>query len=653
VRREGRALGALCVMGTRAEGPAEALVGKLERLAIVVEGLIGEHVQNRALAGLRRELEMQAARFRQTEEAAKVGGFEVDLTSGEIRWSDQVYRNVGLPVGTPLTRDIVLSVYAPEELAEMQRRLGDLNSGVGRPTNRHYRIITPQGEERWVHVVTEVEMVDGVARRTFGIVQDVSSQYRHQRALEDFANTDPLSGLGNRTSFHDRLQKLMAEGDALALLLVDVDRFKALNDTLGHAAGDRVLIEIACRLSARFGAQKQTFRLGGDEFAVLLSGPEQVAAISSIADELVCRIAEPFMVGSSSHSASVSMGGAVMEPGQGVEALCQNADFALYHAKETRRGGHVLFEAGLRTRIAARINALQLVEAALAEGRLLPHYQPVFQLMTGKITGVEALVRMEAPDGRIIPAAQFHDALADPAISYRVTTLMLERVAADMDVWRSNGWSPGYVGINVSSADFNHGDLAERIEAVFSARGLPLDKFILEVTESVLLEGAETQVAAALNHLRATGMKIALDDFGTGFASLTHLRSLPVDIIKIDKTFVDNIPTDRSSLAIIELVLGLAQRMGLMVVAEGIETGAQAIWLADLGCYAGQGYLFARPMSSEALQLFGKRLEMETGEPARFAGIRGLIDHIAPGSRPKPVTTSDKPAHAQSRASGA
>ncbi|WP_237153523.1 putative bifunctional diguanylate cyclase/phosphodiesterase [Oryzibacter oryziterrae] len=630
LHKDGHAIGALCVMGPTAPDKPDVILHNLALLSSAVDALIVEHSQHRAMADLRRELELREARFKQTEKAAKVGGFQVDLDSGVISWSDQVYRNVGLPIGTALSTEVVLSCYAPEELAEMKRRLSDNSTGIGRPTNRHYRIITPQGEERWMHVVTEVESVDGKPRRTFGIVQDVSDLYRNQRLLEQAAVTDPLTGLGNRTSFNQHVNTLLGvDGSEVGLLLVDVDRFKTLNDTLGHAVGDLVLVELAKRLQAVSTLSgTRCFRLGGDEFAVVFSAAALAESMEVFAQDLIARSAEPLQAESSSVVARVSVGGAIWREGLGFDGLCQNADFALYHAKETRRGGFVMFEDGLRTRMSARLNALRLTEQALDEDRLLPYYQPIFDLNSHTIAGVEALVRLQTPDGRLMAAAEFFDALNDHTISHRVTSLMLERVAQDLQCWHDNGWYPAHVGINVSPADFNHGDLEERLDKAFSSRGLALDGVILEITESVFLDRSNSSVVRMLNRLRQRGVVVALDDFGTGFASLTHLRTLPVDVIKIDKSFIESLLSDRSSLAIVELVHGLARRLALDVVAEGVETEEQAAFLADLGCHYGQGYFFARPMSANALQLFARKLEMSADNGSADLVVEHGIQHL-------------------------
>uniref|UniRef100_UPI0035B4B933 EAL domain-containing protein n=1 Tax=Stella sp. TaxID=2912054 RepID=UPI0035B4B933 len=302
------------------------------------------------------------------------------------------------------------------------------------------------------------------------------------------------------------------------------------------------------------------------------------------------------------------------------ETLSQNADFALHHAKEVRRGGHVAFEPGLRTSITRRMGAIRDVDGALAEGRILVHYQPLVRLATGRIIGLEALARMRLPDGRVVPAGQFHAAFTDHGIAHRLTDRMMAQVAADIRAWIDRGIDARHVGINLTSADFRRGDLQPRLEAAFGEAGVPLRHLVLEVTESVLMGEAGDDFGPAVRRLRERGVLVALDDFGTGYASLTHLLSFPVDIIKIDKSFVDRLLVDRPSAAIVEAMIDLARKLDMRLVAEGIEEPAQRRRLEELGCTIGQGFLFARPVPAATAT---RLLEGGVLPPAVAAGEAG------------------------------
>jgi EAL domain-containing protein (putative c-di-GMP-specific phosphodiesterase class I) len=247
----------------------------------------------------------------------------------------------------------------------------------------------------------------------------------------------------------------------------------------------------------------------------------------------------------------------------------------------------------------------------------MPHYQPIVRIDTGEIVGLESLARMRMPDGEIIAAGQFHAALADPRIAWQLTGQMLNQIAVDMRRWLDQGIHFQHVGINVTSADFYRGDLEARIVDIFGRQQVPLNHLILEVNESVYMGGTDQLVPRAVSALRQRGLLVALDDFGTGFASLTHLLSFPVDVIKIDRSFVSRLG-DRASDVVVGSIIDIASKLDMRLVAEGIETEMQAKTLGELGCRLGQGYLFARPVSSEEatrlLQLFGQKLDQSDGE---------------------------------------
>ena len=276
----------------------------------------------------------------------------------------------------------------------------------------------------------------------------------------------------------------------------------------------------------------------------------------------------------------------------------QSADFALYHAKEIRRGGYVRFTPDLRTSMLERARMVRDVDLALSEGRILAYYQPVVRLDTGEVVGVEALARMRMPDGRIASAGEFHAAFADPRIAWQLTGQIMTQVARDVRHWLDCGIDFQHVGINVTSGDFLRGDLEKRIVETFGAQNVPLIHIALEVNEAVFM-GGMNQVPETVSALRERGVVVSLDDFGTGFASLTHLLSFPVDVIKIDKSFVDRIGTDAASGSIVGCIIEIARKLDMAIIAEGIETHQQAEALTALGCSLGQGFLLARPCTTQ------------------------------------------------------
>lgn len=408
---------------------------------------------------------------------------------------------------------------------------------------------------------------------------------------------DALTGLPNRGRFNELLARAIRLRDPFGLLLIDIDHLKLINDTVGHVFGDLLIRTVAERLAGSHPAVT-VCRLGGDEFAVLVADCHSDHALREAASRLLDAVRGLIQMGDQTADPHITIGAALYGPdGDNEAALSQNADFALYHAKETRRGGYVRFTPGMRTSMIERATMVRNVDQALADKRMLVHYQPIVKLDTAEIVGLEALARMRMPDGRIASAGEFHAALADPRIAWQLTGQMLTQIAADIRYWLDLGIPVQHVGINVTTGDFQRGDLEHRIVEAFELAGVPLRHLVLEVNEAVYMTGRDQMVPKAVTALRQRGLLVALDDFGTGFASLTHLLSFPVDIIKIDKSFIDRLGNDRASDVIVGSIIDIARKLDMKIVAEGIESANQASMLSELGCSMGQGYLFARPGS--------------------------------------------------------
>lgn len=414
---------------------------------------------------------------------------------------------------------------------------------------------------------------------------------------------DTLSGLPNRSHFKHLLgERFAASAPAFGLIFFDIDHLKTINDTMGHAVGDALISVLATRLTEA-KLPGVVCRIGGDEFAVIVDKCPSAAPMRAVARRILRLVDAPVVCDGQTVPFRVTMGGALCGvDGMDADSICQSADMALDHAKRTRRGSYLHFRSALRTATINRARSVRAVALALQHGRIVPYYQPVVRLDTGALVSLEALARMRTEDGTIVPACDFHLALSDPKVAYDLTGRMLTQVVADLHAWRAAGLEVPQVAVNLSTADFQRGDLAGRLTRAFSKAGVPLDRLILEVTETAMMDSEGDLVAKAVAALRARGLSVALDDFGTGFASLTHLLHFPVDIIKIDKTFVDRVLVDRPSAAIVEAMIGIAHRLKMRVVAEGIEELAQAERLKSLGCTLGQGYLFARPASAETIR---------------------------------------------------
>lgn len=419
---------------------------------------------------------------------------------------------------------------------------------------------------------------------------------RHQRMAdrEYYATTDALTTLPNRGSFARALAHLSCrEPGAWAVLLLDLDNLKTVNDTFGHAAGDRLLQEVATRL-ARFAIPDGAFRVGGDEFVLLIKDTDRLADLARTAGDVSAILSQPIEFDHFSIIPVATMGGAVVEgQEESPEIVQRHADLALYHAKETRRGGFVQYWAGIDTRMVARLSSIESVDAALREGRIDAWYQPIVRLSDQRIVALEALCRMTSPNGDIVPAATFADATSDARVAAVLTQRMLSVVCDDMRTWLAMGIDFGRVGVNVTAVDLRGGRLEEALDGIVGGSEL-LSRMVLEVTENVYIGDHDRTVIDAVQALKRRGVGIALDDFGTGYASLTHLLDLPVDFIKIDQSFTARLPDDEVSAAIVASLVAIADKIGATITPEGVETAAQAAKLAELGCVCGQGYHFAR-----------------------------------------------------------
>ncbi len=431
------------------------------------------------------------------------------------------------------------------------------------------------------------------ARLYADLQRSLEDQKRVQAELRHRALHDSLTGLPNRELIIDRLDQALArrrrDGRAVAVLFLDVDHFKLVNDSLGHGVGDELLVGVASLLLHHLREVDTAGRMGGDEFVLVLeelSGPAEAIAV---AERLLVAVREPMLVGGEQVRTSLSIGIAVAAPGSTSSELLAESDAALYRAKAAGRGRWEVFDAEMRLEALAQMALRrELSEALLAEQFRL-HYQPIVELGSGYPLGFEALLRWEHPTrGLLLPGA-FLSVLEDGDDDTPVAEWVLERACSDATAWANDA----FVSVNVSPRQLARPELARRVTAVLERTRLPADRLWIEITEDRPVDAH--QDIADVQRLRDLGVHVALDDFGTGYAGLTYLQRIPADIVKIDREFVSQVDTDPVSRGIVGAVVGLADVLGLQVVAEGVETAAQADALHRLGIVAAQGYLWARP----------------------------------------------------------
>ena len=421
-----------------------------------------------------------------------------------------------------------------------------------------------------------------------------------ERLLTHRTLHDSLTGLPNRTLFINRLEQALADasrtGHPVAVSFIDLDAFKRINDTLGHAAGDLLLREVAERLGAVVRPNDTVARFAGDEFLVLTVGAPGGLPVA-LADRVLGALHDP-PLRAGAETVTASMGLAVSYEGVTPEQLLREADAAMYHAKRAGRARWELFGSRLRDELRYRRTAEQRLRKALAGDGVRVLYQPVVDLADGRPVGAEALVRLRRSHGSLLVPATFIATAEESGLVLPLGQRVLQRACEQPLRWQHTSGHRWYVSVNVSPRQLAEADLVAEVLAALEAAALPGDQLRLEITESALLD-VDPRIMNILNQLRAMGIRIGVDDFGTGYASMAYVRRLPLDFIKIDQSFVSGMGDDVHDLAMVEATLALSHRLGLESVAEGIETEAQWNQLRDLGCDEGQGYLFSKPTTSE------------------------------------------------------
>jgi len=428
---------------------------------------------------------------------------------------------------------------------------------------------------------------------------------RSRDQLTHQALHDPLTELANRALLADRIEHALAgarrRGTSVALLLLDLDGFKTVNDSLGHPVGDRLLAVTAQRIRDSLRAGDTAARLGGDEFAVLLEDIEADLAIE-VAERLGDALREPVLLDGAEVALGASIGIALSGGVDTGDELLRNADLAMYRAKQGGRGRHELFEAGMHVAAVARMGLEGELRRALERGEFQLAYQPAVDLATGEITGCEALVRWQHPERGLVLPGQFIPLAEETGLVVPLGWWVLDEACRQAQAWRaaSAGLGGLVVSVNLSARQLQHPELLARVRQALEGSGVEPGRVVLELTESAIMHDAAV-AKRRLEGLKSFGLRLALDDFGTGYSSLSHLQRFPIDILKLDKSFVDPLGTTAGGDVLAAAIVGLSDALGLRTVAEGIERAEQAAVLVELGCRFGQGYHFGRPMGPDQL----------------------------------------------------
>ncbi len=432
-------------------------------------------------------------------------------------------------------------------------------------------------------------------------LEDVTATRAHEASSAELARLDPLTGLANRLMLRERLgdslDRLARYGEPCAVLLIDLDRFKPINDTLGHAVGDALLEKVADRLRSAVRGIDTVARIGGDEFVVIQAGAGRTEDVTVLARRLVDLVGRTYIIDGQLLTIGASLG-AALAPKDGTEAerLLKHADLALYRAKLDGRGTFRFFEPEMDVRMQARRRLELDMRQALARREFVLHYQPQLNLANQSLTGCEALLRWKHPERGTVPPAEFIPLAEEVGLIVPIGEWVVRQACRDAALWPSSVT----VAVNVSPAQFKSGRLVEMIVSALAASGLPASRLELEITEGVLLQNNE-RTLETLHRLRTLGVRVSMDDFGTGYSSLSYLRSFPFDKIKIDRSFVKDLATAPDGDAIIRAIAGLGRSLGMTTVAEGVETEEQMRLIRAEGCTDVQGYLISRPVPLDEL----------------------------------------------------
>ena len=573
---------------------------------MVVRDITQRHVNEKALRD-------SQERYALAARGANDGLWDWNLRTGNIYYSSRWKAMIGYAsdeIGAE--PDEWLSRVHPDDIEILQAKISAHVGGASEHFESEHRLRHKDGRYRWLLCRgSALKDEDDVVYRIAGSLSDITDRKQIEERLRHDAFHDALTGLSNRALLIDRLSHALSRvnrrGDYIfAVLFLDLDRFKMINDSLGHTLGDQLLVTIARRLRECVRPDDTVARLGGDEFVVLLDGVQDVEEASTIADRIQESLQSPISLGDHEVVTSASIGiAASSRKYERPEHILRDADLAMYRAKALGKSRQEIFDGDMQHHVLFRLELENDLRGALDRGELSVYYQPIVSISDGSIVAFEALVRWRHPERGMVPPGIFVPIAEETALVLPIGDWILETACRQMKEWLPNLPADRLVSmhVNLSGRQFRHPDLVENVRATLDRVGLEPNRLGLEITESVVMDNAAS-AAEMLEQLRSVGVQLQIDDFGTGYSSLSYLHRFPIDTLKIDRSFIRDMLSDPKNVEIVRSIAALAHELGMQVIAEGVETGDQLAKLRELGCERAQGHFFCEAVPPDSPSLF-------------------------------------------------
>ena len=570
-----------------------------------------------------KSLKKSEQRLAEAQRMARVGSWELYPQTEELHGSEELFRIFGLPSQKEaIALKVFLDQIHPEDRWKLESDLSD-SLHHGDELNIDHRIIRSDGEIRFIHLQgiphrNEHDLIDYLS----GTLQDITERKLTEDRIKYFAYYDNLTALPNRQLFREQalitLKQAARNNTRAGLLYLDLDRFKHVNDTLGHGAGDKFLQQLSQRIVASLretdlitppqpmddNTDSFVARLGGDEFILVVGDLQQPEDAAIIALRILENIAQPLNLEGQEFFPSGSIGIAIYpDDGDNLDTLMKNADTAMYHVKTSGKNNFAFYQADMNAMALRKLQMEGNLRRALEKDELILHYQPQVDAQTGELLSVEALVRWESPEEGLISPGEFIPLAEETGLIVPLGLWVLKTACQQGREWIDAGFRPLRIAVNISSRQFKENNFVDLVQQTLADQGIKPALIEIELTESLIMSDAEEAIIK-LKQLKAMGMKISVDDFGTGYSSLAYLRRLPLDTLKIDRQFINEVANDENDAAIVNAIISLARNLNLTTVAEGVETREQLAFLSQQGCTLIQGYLISKPLPPDELLEF-------------------------------------------------